>query len=189
MFKYDTPNHKDRGVEFKSYGLYSEVAAASKTTQQPLTIDQIDSVYSWYIKNTVKELLEGDSIQAMLKGLGKIRFNPKKGMSATRVYIEKITSIMEYYNVLKDRVAAGEESVKKLTGVYNLILNRYDKIVKTLDTYIIRLHKMNSKGAISKDQYEYNINRHILLSQKTKEIYESIQRISTTHEEWVEKYR
>lgn len=179
-----------RQLEFKSYGLYSTVA---KDTVY--TIDQIETVYSWYIKNTVKALLNGDSVQANLVNLGKIKFHPKKGMIRLKNQQDKVLDIMGYYNKTNTLLEKEtnkedrEQHISKLGRIYLLLKNRLSKLELTTESYKIRLDKVKHEGAISDEQYDFQKNRYDIFLNKQTQIYEPIQRIFTTHEERYPEFR
>ena len=179
-----------RQLEFKSYGLYSTVA---KDTVY--TIDQIETVYSWYIKNTVKALLNGDSVQANLVNLGKIKFHPKKGMIRLKNQQDKVLDIMGYYNKTNTLLEKEtnpedrEQHISKLGRIYLLLKNRLSKLELTTESYKIRLDKVKHEGAISDEQYDFQKNRYDIFLKKQTQIYEPIQRIFTTHEERYPEFR
>ena len=179
-----------RQLEFKSYGLYSTVA---KDTVY--TIDQIETVYSWYIKNTVKALLNGDSVRANLVNLGKIKFHPKKGMIRLKNQQDKVLDIMGYYNKTNTLLEKEtnqedrEQHISKLGRIYLLLKNRLSKLELTTESYKIRLDKVKHEGAISDEQYDFQKNRYDIFLNKQTQIYEPIQRIFTTHEERYPEFR
>ena len=58
--------YKKRQIEFKSYGLYSDVAKSSD-----YTVDQVEKVYDWNIKNEIKEITSGEKLKDYLTKLEK----------------------------------------------------------------------------------------------------------------------
>jgi hypothetical protein len=189
MYKFDTK------VEFKSYGLYSEVAKQLKEENHKttMTIDQIDAVYSWYIKNIIKGLVSDYSLQANLKGLGKIKFHDKKGVSRLNYYQKRIISLLDYYEKVLDRFnKAPEEDRPHLHNklrIMSILANKKYNILESLgNEYINRLEKYYSKGSISERNYHYFKDRYIKFKENQSELYEPIQRIFSTYEEGTKKY-
>ena len=180
--------YKKRQIEFKSYGLYSEVAKSSE-----YTVDQVQTVYDWYIKNTIKEITSGEKLQAYLPNLGKLKFHAKKGMSRLIIQQRKVTEIIGHYNrnaALEVQDTSKDESFgrTKLERIIALLLNRYDKVELTRKAYINLLEKINMQGAISEDQYQFQKNRFKKFSEKQTEIYESIQRVLGDYQERTQKH-
>lgn len=189
MFKFDTK------VEFKSYGLYSEVAKQLKEEKSEMTptIDQIDAIYSWYIKNIIKSLSSDYALQANLKGLGKIKFHDKKGASRLKYYQNRIISLLDYYTKVLGKYDNASEEDKpylfnKLRIMSILANKKYTMLEKLGNEYINRLEKYYSKGSISERNYHYFKDRYITFKENQSKIYEPIQRILSTHEEGTKKH-
>lgn len=189
MYKFDTK------VEFKSYGLYSEVAKQLKEekSEMSITIEQIDTIYSWYIKNVIKLLSTDYSLQANLKGLGKIKFHDKKGVSRLNYYQKRIISLLDYYEKVLDRFNKADEEDRphlhnKLRIISILANKKFNILEKLGDEYINRLEKYYLKGSISERNYHYFKDRYITFKENQSKLYEPIQRIFSTYEEGTKKY-
>lgn len=170
-------------IEFKSYGLYSEAAKLAQSMGYSVTIDQVDTIYSWYIKNVIKELCSNDSLQAHLKGLGKIKFNAKRAISGLNYQVEKLKTTVEYYLQLKDRLEKGEDVAIKLNRVYLVIKGRHSKVIQAVESYGPRLEKLYQKDSISEDQYLFHKKRYIKITETLNQLYEPIQRILRANQE------
>lgn len=166
----------DKEVEFKSYGLYSDVA---KKTDY--TVDQVSTVYDWYLRQSLKEVKFEDTLQAEFKNLGKFKFNPKKGLNYLNKYCNDIETSIDYYNKYKDEET--EERIFKVNRAFIVMTRRYEILKPTLDTFIKRLDKFYLEGGIKEDQYEFHKKRFFTLEEKTNKLYESIQRISESRKE------
>ena len=166
----------DKEVEFKSYGLYSDVAKKTK-----YTVDQVSTVYDWYLRQSLKEVKFEDTLQADFKNLGKFRFNPKKGLNYLGKYCNDIENSIKYYNKYVGENT--EERVRKVDRAYIVMTRRYEILKPTLDTFIKRLDKFYLEGGIKEDQYEFHKERFLKLENKTNNLYESIQRISKSRKE------
>lgn len=165
---------RDKEIEFKSYGLYSDVA---KTTDY--TVDQVSTVYDWYLRQSVKEILNEDTIQADFKNLGKFRLNPKKGLNYLNKYYKKIVETVEYYNTHKDN----PERELKVYYAYLVINNRYNTLKPSVISFSNRLDKLYKEGGISEDQYNFHKKRTLTLIENINQLYESIQGISQSRKE------
>lgn len=179
--------YKKRQIEFKAYGLYSDVAKSSN-----YTVDQVEKVYDWYIKNTIKEITSGEKLQAYLPNLGKLKFHAKKGMSRLIIQQRKVIEILGHYNrnaslEVQDTSRDRYYGNTKLDRITALLLNRYEKVELTRKAYINLLEKLNLQGAIAEDQYLFQKNRFKKFSEKQTEIYESIQRILRDNQERSQK--
>ena len=166
----------DKEVEFKSYGLYSDVA---KKTDY--TVDQVSTVYDWYLKQTLKKIVTEDTLQADFRNLGKFKFNPKKGLNYLNKYYDNLVRIIKFYN---DSIE--EDNIEKRTRVeraYIILINRFNILKPTVYSFDIRLDKLYAEGAITEDQYTYHKKRIIELINKTNQLHEPIQRISTARKE------
>lgn len=182
----------DDKVEFKSYGLYSEVSKEIKEKQIDLniTVEQIDTIYSWYIKNIVSSLCENNSLQAHLKGLGKIKFHSKKANSRLNHQLNRLTTLVEYYEKVKLKLNLStlneeeKDQINKKLRIISIILNKKNNTLVNLEKeYIERLEKFYSKGSISEKNYNYFKMRFNTFKENQSKLYEPIQRILRTHQE------
>lgn len=165
---------RDKEIEFKSYGLYSDVA---KSTDY--TVDQISTVYDWYLKKTLKKIVNEDTVQADFKNLGKFKLNPKKGINYLNKYYKKIIDAIQYYEDYKDN----PERDTKVYYAYLVIQNRYSTLQPSVLSFNTRLDKLLADGGISKEQYDFHKKRTLDLIEKVNQLYEPIQRISESRKE------
>jgi len=148
--KYDT-------IEVKTYAAYSEVAK-----EMDMTIDQVSTVYEWYLKNTIEDIIDLPTVKVRLSGLGVLVFNPNKAMKiiASKIkseYLltleprEDLTAVRGYnnYYMLQDWIRLFEERYER--GKYKKLYA--DVVVDHLDRSLIKVK-----------------NNH-------KELYESLQRV------------
>jgi hypothetical protein len=167
---------RDKEVEFKSYGLYSDVA---KRTEY--TVDQVSTVYDWFLRQSLKEIKFEDTLQAEFKNLGKFKFNPKKGLNYLTKYCNDIERSIEYYNKYKDEQT--EERQFKINRAYIVMTKRHEILKPTIESFKNRLEKFYLEGGIKEDQYNFHKTRLLKLESKTNNLYESIQRISESRKE------
>lgn len=170
-------------IEFKSYGLYSEAAKLAQLEGHNVTVDQVDKIYTWYIKNVIEELCSNDSLQAHLKGLGKIKFNAKRAISGLNHQVEKLKTLVNYYIQLEDKLNKGEDVSIKLKRVYLVIKGRHNKIIQAVESYGPRLEKIYQKDSIREDQYFFHKERYIKVKETLNQLYEPIQRILRANQE------
>lgn len=178
-------------IEFKSYGLYSEVAKQLKADpkQSNISIDQIDAIYSWYIKNIVKGLSSNDALQANLKGLGKIKFHFKKGSSRLKHNQGKLIKLVDYYYevVKKESLAETEEEKQHLSTrikyIYLILKKQYPILNDLGEEYLRRLEKYYMKGSMTEKNYLFFQDRYETFTKNQSELYESIQRVFRAYEE------
>jgi hypothetical protein len=62
-------------IEIKTYAAYSDVAK-----EMGLTIDKVSTVYEWYLKKTIEEIVELPTVKVRLSGLGVLVFNPSRAI-------------------------------------------------------------------------------------------------------------
>lgn len=80
-------------IEIKTYAAYSDVAK-----EMGLTIDKVSTVYEWYLKKTIEDIVELPTVKVRLSGLGVLVFNPSR---AIKLIAKKLKS--EYLLTLEPR--------------------------------------------------------------------------------------
>jgi hypothetical protein len=173
---------RETKVEFKSYGLYSDAAETLKKEGLHITVDQVEKIYNWYVKNIIASITEGESLQANLKNLGKIKFHYKKGMSTLNNQLEKLIGLLEYFDKINQKNLEPEDLEKRKYRIYLVLKKNYNKLLETSEAYFLKLEKIKANQGISEKQYEFQKERYNKLSTKLKELYEPVQRIFTAYE-------
>lgn len=158
---------KDRyeTIEIKTYAAYSEVAKDLE-----MTIDQVSTVYDWYLKKTLEDIKELPTVKVRLSGLGVLVFNPNKAMKliatklkseilCTQSPREDLTAVRGYrnYYMLKDWIQLFEDrynrgKVKKLyvevvTTYFDQILEKQKQHHKNLYESLQRVHGPEPDGS------------------------------------------
>jgi len=154
---------KFKELEYRSYGLYSEVA---KDTGY--SVDQVSTVYDWYLRKTFEDITTEDTTQVHLKGLGKMKFHPGNGMRYLQGYVEQLNS--DIYHVGKK--ASNEGFIYK-----NYIKKKYEKLRGVIESYERRFIKAYELGGIHNHVYEKQTKKLEILKQKFTDLYEPIQRV------------
>jgi len=150
-------------TEFKCYGLYSSVAKELDCTNA-----DVDTVYSWYLDQLIKETTEEEVLQVMLRGLGTIKINLKKGISFLQGYTISLQKITGYY----------QEHPEKKTEVKAKALNaRCIQLLTTADSLKARVSKMKDLDLINETGYINKITIIDKIKNQLDNLYESIQRI------------
>lgn len=154
-------------IEIKTYAAYSEVAK-----ELGMTIDQVSTVYEWYLKNTVEDIKQLPTVKVRLSGLGVLVFNPKK---AARIIATKIKS--ETLLTLEPR-----EDLTAVRGYSNYyMLKEWIKLFE--DRYNRALSKKLFVG-----EYAASCDRSLaLIKQNHTLLYESLQRVHGSEPEGVKK--
>ena len=149
-------------IEYRSYGLYSEVAKESGHT-----INDIETVYNWYLNKTLEDMILKPTLKVYLKNLG--RFELDFG-AALRYMRGHVTGLEDAY---EDFIGGNDRGW--LTTPY--FYSRYSFLEKALDSLRIRLTKIKKADAIRDLVY---VNKEAKLSHienHLKRLYEPIQRI------------
>jgi len=149
-------------LEYKSYGLYSEVAR-----KIGCSLDHVDVVYSWYLHTTLNEMLAGDNVQVYLKGLGTIKIDFGRGL----IYLKG------YLNQLENRVGAYIENNRPSYLKLSFLITRHRMLKETIESMKRRIVKFKEIGAIKEAGYMNKLTRLEQLENRLETIYESIQRI------------
>lgn len=150
-------------IEYRSYGLYSEVA---KDTGY--TVDQVSTIYDWYLKKTFDDINNQDTIQVNLSGLGKMKFHPGNGMRYLQGYVEQFNSDLAHIS----KKAINEGFIHK-----TYVKKKYEKVSKAVASYEKRLYKAYEQGGIHDHVFNKQLPKLETLKQKLTDLYEPIQRI------------
>ena len=168
-------SNRSKETEFKCYGLYSSVAKDLDCTSA-----DVDIVYSWYLDQVIKTTTEEEVLQVMLRGLGTIKINLKKGISFLQGYTISLQKITGYY----------QEHPEKKTEVKAKALNaRCLQLLATADSLKARVSKMKDLDLINETGY---INKTTIIDKiknQLDNLYESIQRIPGPEYQGSEKRR
>lgn len=156
---------KHKEIEYRSYGLYSEVAKEMKCT-----VDQVATVYDWYLNHVLSDVNTKDTVQVHLKGLGKFRFHPGNGMRYLQGYVQQIEK--DLYHIEKYNAAINERYIRK-----NYVKQRYAKLSEAVRSYEVRLEKVYAANLISDAMYQKQFTKLTNLKQKLTDLYEPLQRI------------
>lgn len=161
-------------IEYRSYGLYSEVA---KDTGY--TVDQVSTIYDWYLKKTFDDINNKDTVQVNLKGLGKMKFHPGNGMRYLQGYVEQFNNDLVHLS----KKAAHEGFIYK-----NYIKKKYDKVSNAVASYERRLHKGYESGGIHDHVFNKQVGKLEILKQKLTDLYEPVQRICSYEPERTQEH-
>lgn len=149
-------------VEFKSYGLYSEVAR-----QVDCTAADVDTIYSWYIGKTLDQMNNEPSVKVFFKGLGTIKLDFARGLRYFQGYISSLDQQVTFY------LDKNRPSYLRLS----FLLARHKGLSETITSTKQRLEKYKDMGAIKEAGYMNKLTRLDQLQNRLNLIYESIQRI------------
>lgn len=161
-------------IEYRSYGLYSEVA---KDTGY--SVDQVSTVYDWYLKKTFEDINTKDTVQVNLKGLGKMKFHPGNGMRYLQGYVEQFN---------KDLVHIGKKSANEGFIYKTYIKKKYDKIGAVIESYERRFLKAYEAGGIHDHVYNKQSEKLKVLKQKFTDLYEPVQRVCRYESEGTQEF-
>lgn len=151
-------------TEYKCYGLYSYVAE-----HLGCSISDVDCVYSWYLDNNLKNVIEGDALQVMLRDLGTLKINLNKALAYLQGYV---TSLEGRVNIYYEKNA---ENPSRYT--FKTLAKRYTELNYTAQSLRTRIQKMYEKKLINETGYINKITRLEKINKQLSNAYESIQRI------------
>jgi hypothetical protein len=160
MSKLFENNRKE--IQFKSYGLYSEVAR-----QVNCTAADVDTIYSWYIGKTLDQLNNEHSVKAMIRGLGTIKIDFSRGLRFLKGYITALDKQVTWY------LDNNRPSYLRLS----FLIARQKILSQTITSMKHRLERYREMGAIKEAGYMNKLTRLDHLQNRLDVIYESIQRI------------
>jgi hypothetical protein len=149
-------------VEYRSYGLYSDVAK-----EIGCTVGQIDTVYSWYLNKTCTDLLEKPTCQIFLKGLGMLQISLPKAVSTLSKNTYGLQqSFSEYLN------GTAKEYVSR-----SYLSNRTKEQITATISLKKRINFMLAESIINDTMYQNKMTRVETIESTLNQLYESIQRI------------
>jgi hypothetical protein len=158
--KYDS-------IEIKTYAAYSDVAK-----ELGMTVDQVSTVYEWYLKNTIEDIKQLPTVKVRLSGLGVLVFNPKKALT---IIIKKIRS--EYLLTQEPR--------EDLTAVRGYAT--YYMIGEWFRLFEERYERAKQKKLYTPAYVEYVDGDLERQKQNHKNLYESLQRVHGPEPEGVKE--
>lgn len=149
-------------VEYRSYGLYSDVAK-----ETGFDIAQVDAVYSWYLNKTCADLLQKPTCQIFLKGLGMLQISlPKAVNTLGKNAFGLQQSLSEYLN------GTAKEYVRR-----SYLSIRTKELIGAADSLKKRINFMLAEGIINDTMFQNKITRVEAIELTLNQLYESIQRI------------
>ena len=151
-----------KDLEFKSYGLYSEVARKLGCSSE-----EVDTVYSWYINTTLNQMIHEDNIQVFFKGLGTIKIDFGRGLIFLKGYLAN----------LNNQVNAYIENKRPSYLRLSYLEARHRILRDTIETMKRRIVKYKNIGAIKEAGFMNKYTRLEQLENQLNQLYESIQRI------------
>ena len=154
--------HMNSDFEYKSYGLYSEVARMIGCSSE-----DVDAVYSWYVNNNLNEMIHSDKVQVFLKGIGTIKIDFGRGLIYLKGYITALNAYTNFYTENK------RPSYLRLS----YLEKRAQLLQATIESMKRRIVKFREIGAIKEAGFMNKLTRLEQLENQLKTIYESIQRI------------
>ena len=164
---------KFKELEYRSYGLYSDVA---KDTGY--TVDQVSTVYDWYLKKTFEDIINKDTVQVNLKGLGKMKFHPGNGMRYLQGYVEQVYSDLTHL----------EKKPKNEGFIYkSYVKKKYEKLENAVSSYERRFNKVRELGGMHDYVFNKQTEKLKTLTEKIANLYEPVQRICTIESERTEE--
>jgi len=153
---------KKKDIEYRSYGLYSEVA---KDTDY--TINQVETVYSWYLNKTIEDMIAGNSLKVYLKNLGRFEVDFGYGLRYMRGHVTGLTEALDDYLKGNDR--------GWITPAW--FVSRYEFLNNALVSLRYRLDKIKSQNGMRDLVYVNKEAKLTHIENNLKKLYEPIQRI------------
>jgi hypothetical protein len=152
--------HKE--VEYRSYGLYSDVAK-----QTGYTATQVDAVYSWYLNKTMSDLVDKPTCQIFLKGLGMLQISlPTAVNTLNKTTLGVKKTLEDYLN----------GTSKEYVSV-SFLDRRVSNLLSASASLKQRATSLKSRDIINDTLYINKITRIESIESTLKQLYESIQRI------------
>ena len=152
-----TVKDKYDNIEIKTYAAYSEVAK-----EMDMTIDQVSTVYEWYLKKTIEEIKELPTVKIRLSGLGVLVFNPNKALKIISTKLKSETLLTE----------SPREDLTALRGY-----NNYYMLENWIKLFEDRYERGKSKKLYVPVVVDYFDRNIITLKQNHQNLYESLQRV------------
>ena len=145
-------------IEIKTYAAYSDVAK-----EMGLTIDKVSTVYEWYLKKTIEEIVELPTVKVRLSGLGVLVFNPSR---AIKVIAKKLKS---EYLLTYETERQGLTAIRGYANYY--MLEDWLKLFKE------RYERGQSKKLYNQQTIEYMDRTYQTQILNHQKLYESLQRV------------
>lgn len=145
-------------IEIKTYAAYSAVAE-----EMGLTIDKVSTVYEWYLKKTIEDIVELPTVKVRLSGLGVLVFNPSR---AIRLIAKKLKS---EYLLTFETERQGLTAIRGYATYY--ILEGWLKLFKD------RYDRGQSKKLYNQQTIEYMDRTYQTQILNHQKLYESLQRV------------
>ena len=152
--------HKE--VEYRSYGLYSDVAK-----QSGYTTGQIDTVYSWYLNKTFADLVEKPTCQIFLKGLGMLQIHLSSAVNNLSRSAYGLEQSLQQY----------DSGMSKDYMSFSYLNERVTAFMSASSSLKERANIMLEKEIINETLYQNKMTRIESIDLKLNQLYESIQRI------------
>jgi hypothetical protein len=145
-------------IEIKTYAAYSDVAK-----EMGLTIDKVSTVYEWYLKKTIEDIVELPTVKVRLSGLGVLVFNPSR---AIKVIAKKLKS---EYLLTYETERQGLTAIRGYANYY--MLGDWLKLFKD------RYERGQFKKLYNQQTIEYMDRTYQTQILNHQKLYESLQRV------------
>jgi hypothetical protein len=153
---------KQSEVEYRCYGLYSEVSKATGYTSE-----QIDTVYSWYINKTIASAIEKPSCQIYFKNLGMLQLNLSTALNTLNKNTFSLEESLEEYL----------DGNRKEYVTESFLNKRVKGLIRATNSLKERVNFVREKEVINETRYMNVTTRIEKVESKLNQLYESIQRI------------
>jgi hypothetical protein len=127
-----------------------------------LTIDKVSTVYEWYLKKTIEDIVELPTVKVRLSGLGVLVFSPRRAM---KLISKKLKS--EYLLTLEPR-----EDLTAMRGYAN-----YYMLENWLELFKTRYERAKSKKLYNDVLVTYMDRTYESQVINHQKLYESLQRV------------
>lgn len=159
-------------IEVRSHGMYSAVAE-----ELGLTIQQVETVYEWYMSKTLTEVKEKPTVKVKLSGLGTLVFDVKKACKFLYNKILFYQNHMSHSN-LWPSAQNPREYYMQTWQKYGALLDKTDKLFE----------RAVGKKYYTPLQEKYYGDFLKAIRNHHNNFYESIQRVFGNESEWNERY-
>lgn len=155
-------------IEIKTFAAYSDVAK-----EMGLTIEKVSTVYDWYLKKTIEDIIELPTVKVRLSGLGVLVFNPSR---AIKLIAKKLKS--EYLLTLEPR-----EDLTAVRGYSN-----YYMLGDWLKLFKDRYERGKTKKLYNQQTLEYMDRTYETQILNYQKLYESLQRVHGPEPQGVKEF-
>lgn len=159
------PLTNQQEIEFKVYGFYSQVAKQLDTT-----IDAVDTVYSWYTDNIIKELETSSARKVFLQKLGILKFDIVRGTEGLGRAV--FTLNKSYEKHLLGTPTKNSDRVSK-----SYLVSRYEETIEGIAAFRERLRLHLESESITLKRFELAEKRLQKIETDLEKLYEKIKRI------------